>query len=140
MKNIILSRLFDFQRICIENVHIILTESKNSWNNINFSQRESDIIKQYLIEKNIGIDYLNKNLASKLSKNGFYVKFASIYIHQKPIVERISENIENKCELGDLVVIFTFLDRTKNPLINKAFIAQAKKEFKINNFCQKKTI
>jgi len=129
----VLSRLFEFKKICTENAAYIIKVSDASWKNIDFSQNEPEIIRQYLMNNNVGIDYLNKNLAQILSQRRFVVKFASVYIHQKPIITRESGG---KCEIGDLLVIFSFFDRSKNPIINRAFIMQAKKEFKIGNICQ----
>jgi len=127
-------RFLEFQKICTENALDIIRVTDASWNNIDFSQNEPEVIRQYLIQKNVGIDYLNHNLAPILNRRGFLVKFASVYIHQKPRITRISGG---RCEIGDMLVIFSFFDRQKTPLINSAFLVQAKKEFEIDNVCQK---
>ncbi|RKX66904.1 MAG: hypothetical protein DRP41_01480 [Thermodesulfobacteriota bacterium] len=130
----LISRFRDFQKICIEKADDIIRLSNVSWNNIDFSQNEPEIIRQYLINRNVGIDFLNQALASTLSMGGFRVKFGSVFIHQRPRITRISGD---QCEIGDMLVIFSFFDQSKHPLINRAFIVQAKKEFRIDNRCQK---
>ncbi|SFM88445.1 hypothetical protein [Thermodesulforhabdus norvegica] len=130
-------RYKNFQAICLQHKEDILNAAIHSWTGIDLSKEEQEIIRQYLLQRNVGIDFLNQKLAPILSKNGFIVKFASIYVHQKPQVTRLSNVRFNKCELGDLLVIFILFDISKKPIINSAFIAQAKKHFKIDNLCQK---
>ncbi|MBT1706519.1 hypothetical protein [Chryseosolibacter indicus] len=105
-----------------------------SWNGINFNSTEPEIIKKYLLGKGVGVDYLNRNLAPILSHASYEVKFASVFIHQKP---RITRHISStnlcagdtpSCELGDLLVVFCLLDKNKIPMFRSAVISQAKKE------------
>lgn len=112
----------------------ITSHSLASWKNIDFNQTEPHIIKKFLLEKGVGIDYLNRNLAPVLSHGSYEVKFASVFIHQKPRITRHITSIKNcngdttSCELGDLLVIFCLLDKNKIPLYKSAIISQAKKE------------
>ncbi len=106
MNRMLISRFLDFQKICTEKAADIIRLSDASWDNIDFSQNEPEIIRQYLINRNVGIDFLNQNLAPTLSLRGFRVKFASVFIHQKPRITRLSGD---QCEIGDMLVIFSFL-------------------------------
>jgi len=100
--------------------NLILQEGANSWNDIDFSKKEPDIIKDYLLSPQKGIDYLNHNISKKItSETSYELKFASIYSHQKPRITRttLSKNKCNgdtdSCELGDLMTVFIFWTKTK---------------------------
>ena len=68
------------------------------------------------------------------------MKFAGVFIHQKPRITRINSNcfVKNdiRCELGDLLTVLLFVDKNKNLIFQYAFISQAKKENKMDNKCQ----
>lgn len=124
---------------------LIKAESINSWSQINKAQKEPDIIFDYLTEPNKGVDYLNSKIASKITANTNYeMKFASIYCHQKPRVERTDDNIQKcvgnnkteRCELGDLIIHFLFLDKDKKVQFSNAVILQAKVGNKPDNQTQ----
>lgn len=121
----------------------IFNHSIASWNGIDFNQPEPLIIKKYLLEKGVGVDYLNRNLAPILSHASYEVKFASVFIHQKPRITRHTSSISActgdtpSCELGDLLVVFCLLDKNKTPLFRSAVISQAKKERKLTSQSQK---
>ena len=114
---------------------LIKTESVNSWRHIDKTQKEPDIILEYLTEANKGVDYLNDKIASKITANTIYeMKFASIYCHQKPRIERTDNNIKKcigsnkteRCELGDLIIQFILLNKDKKVQFSNAVILQAK--------------
>jgi len=124
---------------------LIKVESLNSWKCIDKSQSEPDIIRDYLTMSGVGVDYLNNKIARVITeKTNYEMKFASIFCHQKPRVERTEDNIKNckgdnkteKCELGDLAIIFLLLDKNKKVQFSNALILQAKKGAKINNKTQ----
>jgi len=81
-------RLIEFSRIVFRHKDAITQAFRSSWNGINFRQREDYIVHDYIISKNSGIHYLNKTISPLLSCNGFIVKFAGVFVHQKPIVGR----------------------------------------------------
>jgi len=117
----------------------IICKIRRSWDNINFSQQEDLIVKEYLLDKNKGIDFLNQEISPILNSREFEVKFASVFTHQKPLITRIDDSHggNKRCELGDLLVVFSFMDRNGQPILNRAFISQAKKRRSIDNKCQK---
>ncbi len=122
------TRLCLFRKLVISKRDLILSEACLSWLNINFNQSEPYIIQQYLNE---GTKYLNEHIAQQLSTWGFVVKFGGVFVHQNPIINRLSECKGNKrCELGDLLTVFLFVDKNKNLLFQSAFISQAKKRIK----------
>jgi len=69
-----------------------------------------------ILLKNGGIHYININLPKIVNKNGFIVKFAGVFVHQKPLVEinicNSSCYIQNsRCERGDLLTLFLYIDK-----------------------------
>ncbi|QOJ27385.1 MAG: hypothetical protein HRU80_00315 [Ignavibacteriales bacterium] len=120
----------------------IINHSRTSWNGIDFNQTEPHIIKSFLLDGNVGIDYLNRNLAPILSHASYEVKFASVFIHQKPRITRHISSINlctgdtPSCELGDLLVVFCLLDKNKTPVFRSAVILQAKKDEKLTSKSQ----
>jgi len=125
-------RYHQFQKICSKYSKEIIHIANLSWKNIDFSLDEPKIIRQYLDK---GIDILNNNLTHIWKQYGFIVKFSSVYIHQKPKITRLNGD---QCELGDLLIIFSFMDRNKIIIVNRALIIQAKKLKKIIDDCQQK--
>jgi hypothetical protein len=111
----------------------IIMHSDLSWHGIDMTKHEPQIIEQYLMGNNVGVDYLNKNLVPILLGTGYEVKFASVFIHGKPIVTRTTSSVSicngntPSCELGDLLIVFCFLDATKKPIYCSAMLSQAKK-------------
>jgi len=131
------SRYCQFIEILLQFQSVITDELNNSWLGLDFGSPEDEIIKKYLLDKGIGIDYLNSKLAPLLSKNGFKIKFASVFTHQKPLITRFVSPCA-KCELGDLLIVFTYMDRLGNILLNRAILSQAKKTNKNISTCQRK--
>jgi hypothetical protein len=137
--------LKEFIHVIKEYSDLIREESSKSWEKIKLNQNEPNIILDYLTKPQRGVDYLNSKIASVItSKTNFEMKFASIYCHQKPRVERTSENIKQckgdnkseKCELGDLAIHFLLLDKNKKVKFSNAVILQAKKGLKSDNLTQ----
>lgn len=112
----------------------ITLHSIQSWNGIDLQKTEPQIIKSYLLDKGVGVDYLNRNLSPILSHSSYHVKFASVFIHQKPRITRDATSINlctgdtPACELGDLMVVFCLLDKNKAPIFKSSVISQAKKD------------
>lgn len=112
----------------------IINHSIDSWNGIDFNLTEPQIIKSFLLDKGVGVDYLNRHLSPILRHSSYEVKFASVFIHQKPIITRHISSINlctgntPGCELGDLLVVFCLVDKNKTPLFRSAVISQAKKD------------
>lgn len=115
---------------------VIIQHGNSSWNGINFSLSEPLIVRDYLHSPTSGLSYLNQHVSPLLMQSGYEMKFGGIFIHQKPKITRTHATHNRQCELGDLVVIFTFMDAAKNPLINRAFLIQAKKYLPMTNICQ----
>ncbi len=127
-------RFLEFRETISNNSLYIIHEVQKSWEVINFHHREPDVVYNYL---RYGVKYLNEKVAAKLSVSGFIIKFAGVFVHQKPIVTPVESSSYNKnCELGDLLTVFIMLDRNKNVLHQRAFISQVKKENKLDNKCQ----
>ena len=133
-------RYYEFKRIAQKHWGEILESSEKSWLETfsqvkNHSQRsEPTYVGAYLY---YGLEYLNMDLAGSsfgkdLSKNGFQLKFGGIFVHQNPIVkldpnhQSVKSLKKKKCEIGDLLVVFTFVDNNNTPLIERAFLSQAK--------------
>ncbi|PZU87838.1 MAG: hypothetical protein DI529_06630 [Chryseobacterium sp.] len=124
---------------------LIISEADKSWKNINFSQNEPEIVKDYLLSPNIGIDYLNWNLSEVIYRqtNRYEIKFASVFCHQKPRIKRTPNSVSScigdtiSCELGDLMTIFVLLDKNKKIVYSSAKIMQAKKTHNIDSQSQK---
>jgi len=123
---------------------LIRQEGIRSWNNIDFSQSEPEIIKEYLLSAGKGVDYLNHNVSKIItSQTKYELKFASVFCHQKPRVIRTPQSKTNcigstdSCELGDLMTIFLLLDRNKNLVCSTAKIMQAKKFDNLDSESQK---
>lgn len=123
---------------------LILREASNSWNNIDFSKPEPEIIKEYLLSAGKGVDYLNHNVSKIITNQTEYeLKFASVFCHQKPRVVRTFNSRKNcigstdSCELGDLMIVFLLLDKNKNVVCSTAKIMQAKKQDNLDSESQK---
>ncbi len=121
----------------------IISIGDSSWNGINTNRSEPQIVRSYLLDRSVGVDYLNRNLSPLLSGGGYEVKFASVYIHQKPRVQRTVNSVRNctgdtpACELGDMMVIFCLLDANKKPIYRSAVLAQAKMDEQLTSQSQK---
>jgi hypothetical protein len=142
-------RISDFQ----EHVNTIASDLRNlaqaAWNEIDFSKSEPEIVYEFLAGITNGTGYLNREVAPRLSVKGRIVKFASIFLHQKPLVlgyqnnTSISQNSGAACELGDLQVLFVYADAGKAICQCRSTIFQTKKarasgNYIISNACQRR--
>ncbi|WP_199481266.1 hypothetical protein [Vibrio owensii] len=115
---------------------------EESWSMIDRS-KEVPAIKDYLLKPGVGVDFLNKNVASKISNKDFDVKFCSVFCHQKPRVTRTPASIKKnagstkRCELGDLFVIFVLLDNNDNMHYCACSLFQAKLKAKLDSESQR---
>lgn len=115
---------------------------ENAWSDIDRTN-EVKAIRSFLLDKTIGVDYMNKHVAPALSKGPFHIKFASIFCHQKPRVRRTFRNQNknagdtNGCELGDLFVVFVLLDNTDKLHYAAGSLFQAKLRPTLDSLSQK---
>lgn len=116
--------------------------SQKSWEGIDLNQNEPEIVKSYLLNKKVGVDYLNSKVAPIVSSSRYEVKFASVYIHSKPKIKRTTSSKQNckgsteGCELGDMAIVFCFLDANKNPIYCSALLSQVKKKDNLDSKSQ----
>jgi len=131
-------RYREFEQLCSAQSSQILQHAAQSWAGINFSKKEPEIVHEYLASPSRGVWFLNQTISPLLSVAGYEVKFGSVFIHQKPRVTLRTAQLppNNQCELGDLLVVFVFMDAAKNPLVCRAFLAQAKKGNALDSACQ----
>lgn len=122
----------------------IKSHSIRSWNGIDLKLTEPEIIKKYLLDNTVGVDYLNQNISKLINTNTQYqIKFASVFTHQKPRIQRTPNSIINckgdtsQCELGDLLIIFCFVDKNKRVKVARGHIMQAKKKYELKSKSQK---
>ena len=126
---------------------LITTEANIAWGKCNFALSEPEIVKDFIMSSNIGIDYLNKTIANHFNKKNkrFNISFGGVFAHQRPYVKRLDPfktgrpgtNPKEICELADLVLINVYLDANRNIIHSNASLFQAKKdEKKISNKTQ----
>ena len=93
---------------------------------------EVAIIQKFLSDPQCGSAYLNRELAPVLSQNGWVVKFASVFVHQMPMVVGWTEQggarkkLSGRCELGDLQTLFVYLAADKTVCQIRSVVFQAK--------------
>jgi hypothetical protein len=125
-------RISDFQRYVNDHASDIRAISQSSWDKLDFSASEPKIVYEFLQRNGVGTDYLNKHLAPRLSIDGRVVKFASVFLHQKPMVrgwkDASGANLQPRCELGDLQMVFLCLASNKTTLQCRSIIFQAKRK------------
>jgi hypothetical protein len=114
---------------------------EDAWLNIDRSD-EVEAIREFLMDPAVGVDYLNTKVATKLSNGIFNVKFASIFCHKKPRVQRtaasrmIHPGDTKGCELGDLLVVFVLMDANDELHYASGAIFQAKLRPKLDSLSQ----
>lgn len=114
----------------------------DSWNGINRAD-EVGAIRKYITGKGHGLDYLNTRVAPLLSSDLFDVKFAGVFCHKKPIVQRTkAAKAANPskplgCELGDLLVAFVLLDSADQLHYYASSLFQAKAKETLDNETQR---
>lgn len=128
-------RITEFQSLVSANHGSIIAAFDSAWSGIT-STGEVDRLKDFLREPNKGIHSLNSILPPLFISNGYEVKFASILVHATPIViplDNFKKKIRKKGlhanpELGDLDVIFLFLDAAKRVQSARSILYQAKQK------------
>ena len=125
-------RISDFQSHINSNAQRIRDAGNEAWRLVK-TKGEVEIVRQFLVGRGRGTDYLNANLTKALGTGGRVVKFASMFLHQVPKVFGITNHppatpskLPAPCELGDLQTLFLYLDRTKNVRQVRSVIFQAK--------------
>jgi hypothetical protein len=76
----ITQRIAQFERVVKANAKEISELGNAAWIPIK-ETTETPTIRAFLTKSGVGVDYLNRNLASLLSKNGRVVKFAGLFLH-----------------------------------------------------------
>jgi type I restriction enzyme S subunit len=131
------TRLSAFKTLVANNVAAIRQAGNDSWLNINLTQPEPRIIHDYFKGQNqTGLAHLNNSIATHFYNHGFEVKFAGVFCHGQPLVKSFLGRADNltrtpigsNCELGDLHLVFTFLDQAKNLRDQRSILFQAKKK------------
>lgn len=115
-------RISDFQEHVNRHQTAIRSAGDEAWENTP-STNEVEIVRQFLSNRDCGTALLNRKLAPLLSRHGWVVKFANVFLHQKPKVEGWKEagrgtdvkrvSLGKNCELGDLQTIFLYLTADK---------------------------
>jgi hypothetical protein len=127
-------RISDFQHHVNSHAAEIRKAADDAWNTINLTQSEPQIIYDFLKNTKGGTGHLNRELGKLLSVGGRIVKFASIFLHQKPKVKGVIGRTTNvteiggECELGDLQTLFLYVAADKSLRQCRSTIFQAKKE------------
>ncbi len=123
----ITQRIDQFERVVKAHAKKIAAIGNKSWIPIKEST-ETPTIRAFLTKKGAGVDYLNRNLASLLSKNGRVVKFAGLFLHGTPMVQGWTTNKASKrnCELADLMTVFLYVDKSKTIKRMRSIMFQAK--------------
>lgn len=123
---------------------LIYREAENSWKGIKKTNNEPIVVRDYLLSKGKGVDYLNHTISQKiLDETKYEIKFASVFCHKKPTIQRtLSSKSKCKgstkgCELGDLMIVFLLLDNNKNVVHSTAKLMQAKKHDRLDSESQK---
>lgn len=127
-------RISDFIEHVNRHQEIIRTAGDASWT-ATPKTGEVAIVRAYLGDRDCGSAYLNRELAPKLRKDGWVVKFASVFLHQMPMVygckagaspASLERSTQVACELGDLQTIFLYLAADKTVCKMRSVIFQAK--------------
>lgn len=127
----ITERITQFERVVKANAKKISAIGDAAWAPIK-ETTETPTIRAFLTERGAGVDYLNRNLASPLSRNGRVVKFAGLFLHGTPMVKGWTTNKEGEkkhsrnCELADLMTVFLYVDRNKTIRRVRSVMFQAK--------------
>lgn len=87
----------------------------DSWSGVD-RRNEVAALQTYLMHAGVGVDYLNRKVASRINTANFHLKFAGVFCHKKPIIQRsptsraLHPGDTPGCELGDLLVLFVLFD------------------------------
>jgi|GEM_PF-2023695 len=121
-------RISDFQKAVNRQQSKIRKLGAAAWSGIK-ATGEVEIVRTFLSSRSKGTGLLNRELVPLLSKNGWVVKFASVFLHQMPMVKGRQKDgalLSSRCELGDLQTIFLYLRADNTVLRARSVIFQAK--------------
>jgi hypothetical protein len=127
-------RISDFQFQVNEQAVKIREIAQSAWDGVATNKSEPQIVYDFLSKRGVGTDYLNTHLAPLAGSGGRVVKFASVFLHQKPMVLGCATSdfegslSSHKCELGDLQIVFLYLAADKTVCQCRSTIFQAKME------------
>jgi hypothetical protein len=130
------TRISDFRTLVGTNVAPIRAAGNDSWSNLNLNQREERIVYDYLSGRNnAGLHHLNARVPQLFASSGFEVKFAAVFCHGHPQVVSLQGKSSgpqvltgSPCELGDLHLVFAFLDQAKTLVDQRSILFQVKKQ------------
>lgn len=134
------SRISAFKTLAATEVAAIRAAASGSWQNLDLTQREERVVHDYFSGRNnAGLKHLNCTISPLFLKAGFELKFAGIFCHGQPQVTPFRRKTNDPsrtricapCELGDLHLVFVFLDQAKNLLDQRAILFQVKKKLRI---------
>jgi hypothetical protein len=126
-------RIADFETL-VAGLHPQILDAGNEAWRLVVSKGEVARIRDFLSGRGQGLDYMNRNIPADLIANGFELKFAAILVHQKPIViplrdfknGKVKTGLTANPELGDLNLVFLFMDKWKKVRAARSIIYQAK--------------
>jgi len=104
----------------------------DSWKGIK-RDNEVNALRSYLMDPGVGIDYLNNKVAAAVSGPAFQLKFAGVFCHKKPTIQRSASAIAVNpgdtpgCELGDLLTLFVLFDANNDLHYMAGSLFQAKR-------------
>ena len=114
-----------------------------SWEGIDRSD-EISALKDYMFSNAKGIHFLNANLSPRVNNKRFHLKFAGVFCHKKPTIQRSAASKQNYpgntpgCELGDLLTIFVLLDANDKLHHLTGSLFQAKVHQKLDSVSQRR--
>ena len=130
------TRISDFKTLVGTQVAPIRAAANESWSNLDLNQREERIVYDYLSGRNnAGLHHLNAQIPQLFASSSFDLKFAALFCHGHPRVVSLQGKasgpqtpVGSACELGDLHLVFAFLDQAKNLLDQRSILFQVKKD------------
>ena len=125
-------RVTEFYSMVTSQHHLITSIVDAAWVSVT-STGELPRLREFLTQPSKGVHYINGRLPPLFAAQGYEVKLASILVHQKPIVvplkdydENVAADVSSNPELGDLNLVFLFLDSQKNVRLARSILYQAK--------------
>lgn len=125
----------------------ITTHGGIAWLNCDLRLKEPEIVRKFVCDRGMGVAYLNDEVAKRFnaSQTRHVLKFAGVFSHQRPYVNRLAHNVSTKgdpsasgrCELADLMFLAVVVDKGKMVLSARATFFQAKKSDRMDNETQK---
>jgi hypothetical protein len=130
-------RISDFQKLVNQHQDKIRRAGNDAWAGIRKGS-EVDRVHDFLSSKTAGNSLLNREVASLFKGSGWVVKFAGIFLHQKPYVRGYLRDgkipLPKNCELGDLQTLFVYVRADKTEMKVRSVIFQAKLKPAKGNF------